>query len=689
MNRNTRSVMVVGVLFILLGFMSCKYYEENTTRYTKNENINLITKEILNDRIEYFNEDDLEKLNNMAEQFLNDKDNNGNMVQANFILGHINIVKYNYEEAIIRLNEAISYFDNTNYGEVTTCIYYELSRAYISIDEYEKSQEAFNKAIKICEENNNMENIIKIKMMRANDVYYKADGLNKAIKLVEENLKLAKEINYKLIEDVYFKLGILYWYADRTVEAVNCKIEALSISEEKDDNRKALKISTDIGIDYLYSGNYSEAIKYFNNVFSYDLEDEYEDSERKAYALLNLVEAYAKVDDYENAKEAYRKFEIVIENQENVKYKEDNKTYMYANIADLQVKEGNALEALNLLDLAKERYNEDDYFSFYDFDIKLAEVYGDAYYKLGNYEEALRYHKGAEKLATERELAYLQVFHNEMIYLDYKAIGDNENTIKYLERNNELRAKLKNRQDTQYSEYLIKEFQEVKNLERISELEEAKEIMMAFIIALIIIMLITIIFTILIFKQNREIGRLNKLFKTLSVTDGLTNVPNRRALDEYLSGNWALYKKTYMPISFVMIDIDYFKKYNDNYGHPEGDKVLERVASSIKKSCRDSDFVARYGGEEFIVIMLNTDKDKCISVVEGIMEKIYNLNIKHGYSGVSDRITLSVGIDTAYIGSIKNHDEYIKNADEALYKAKENGRNNYVHASMIRESYIV
>ena len=174
------------------------------------------------------------------------------------------------------------------------------------------------------------------------------------------------------------------------------------------------------------------------------------------------------------------------------------------------------------------------------------------------------------------------------------------------------------------------------------------------------------VFSSFIYNKNREINRLNKLFRDLSVTDGLTKLPNRRALDEYLAGNWALYKKTHMPISFAMVDIDYFKKYNDNYGHHKGDVTLELVAKTIKESCRNSDFIARYGGEEFTVIMLNTNKYEAINIVKTVRENIHNINIEHKYSEISDIITLSIGITTAYIGSTKDYDEYIKKADDAL-----------------------
>ena len=165
----------------------------------------------------------------------------------------------------------------------------------------------------------------------------------------------------------------------------------------------------------------------------------------------------------------------------------------------------------------------------------------------------------------------------------------------------------------------------------------------------------------------------------MSATDALTQLRNRRALDEYLAGNWALYKETNVPITFVMLDVDYFKKYNDNYGHQEGDKILQQVAAVIKDCCRNTDFVARYGGEEFTIVMLQTDQYGAASLIERIQKKIYDLNIKHEYSEVSDRITISFGVSTAYVGTKKDYNDYIKKADEALYLSKEKGRNTYTY----------
>ena len=258
-------------------------------------------------------------------------------------------------------------------------------------------------------------------------------------------------------------------------------------------------------------------------------------------------------------------------------------------------------------------------------------------------------------------------------------MGNYSEALKYLERNRELNNSTFEERNKKYSKYLIDQLEKNKKIEEINSLKENKANLRITVLILILFIGFIIIYTINVSKKNKEINRLNTLFKDLSVTDGLTKLRNRRALDEYLSSNWVLYKQTHIPITFIMLDIDYFKKYNDNYGHQQGDKALQQVASAIKDCCRNTDFVARYGGEEFTIVMLQTDKQGAISLIERIQKKVYDLNIKHEYSKVSDRVTISFGVSTAYIDTKKDYYDYIKKADEALYISKEKGRNTYTY----------
>jgi len=127
-----------------------------------------------------------------------------------------------------------------------------------------------------------------------------------------------------------------------------------------------------------------------------------------------------------------------------------------------------------------------------------------------------------------------------------------------------------------------------------------------------------------------------------------------------------------------MIDIDYFKKYNDTYGHDAGDVCLRAVADTLSKCItREEDFVARYGGEEFIVVLPNTDMNGAQTVAEKMLERVRRCNIPHRASDIASYVTISIGGTTDVLNNLQHGSNYIKAADKALYESKKNGRNRY------------
>lgn len=135
-------------------------------------------------------------------------------------------------------------------------------------------------------------------------------------------------------------------------------------------------------------------------------------------------------------------------------------------------------------------------------------------------------------------------------------------------------------------------------------------------------------------------------------------------------------------MSILFIDVDFFKKYNDFYGHQKGDNVISSIAKSIKNAIRHMDFVARYGGEEFVVLLPETNAHGAYAVASNIYKAIERLEISHEKSSVSDYITISLGI-TVYQGETEiNKDELLVVADQALYRAKELGRNQIYYQSI-------
>jgi len=176
--------------------------------------------------------------------------------------------------------------------------------------------------------------------------------------------------------------------------------------------------------------------------------------------------------------------------------------------------------------------------------------------------------------------------------------------------------------------------------------------------------------------NHLELKRYRDSLKTLSTIDGLTGLANRRKFDEAIDVEWRRGRRNQTPISLLMMDIDYFKAFNDHYGHLAGDDCLKNVAAKIAEVVRRPyDLAARYGGEEFVILLPDTNSEGAISIARRVQEKIKALNQPHAYSSVADHVTLSIGIATIMPDDSVVSPDLIKYADDMLYEAKNSGRN--------------
>lgn len=173
-------------------------------------------------------------------------------------------------------------------------------------------------------------------------------------------------------------------------------------------------------------------------------------------------------------------------------------------------------------------------------------------------------------------------------------------------------------------------------------------------------------------RANQELDRLVNL-------DGLTQVANRRCFDQVLQQECCRLRREQLPLSFILCDVDYFKCYNDTYGHLAGDFCLQQIAQAIKAAVkRPADLVARYGGEEFGVLLPNTPLEGVFQVAELIRQKVQQLQLAHVGSSVSEYITLSLGLSSLVPTQEESTEVLVRMADEALYQAKKQGRNRVV-----------
>jgi len=177
-------------------------------------------------------------------------------------------------------------------------------------------------------------------------------------------------------------------------------------------------------------------------------------------------------------------------------------------------------------------------------------------------------------------------------------------------------------------------------------------------------------------KAEAILRQANQELQDMATLDGLTQIPNRRKFDDYLAQEWRRLRREGQPLSLIIGDVDWFKHYNDTYGHLAGDDCLRSLAQAMKLALRrPADMVARYGGEEFAAILPNTDAEGAVCVAEGIREAVQKLAIAHAEAGNSAYVTVSLGVATAFPERDRDPEDLIARADRALYAAKARGRN--------------
>ena len=202
-------------------------------------------------------------------------------------------------------------------------------------------------------------------------------------------------------------------------------------------------------------------------------------------------------------------------------------------------------------------------------------------------------------------------------------------------------------------------------------------------IALIIAgLLLSLLFS-LSMQNNAEIKQMRAYFDNMAITDPLTYVRNRRYFDENINRLIESVSRSGGVLTMMMVDLDYFRKYNDTYGYSKGDNCLKIVANVLSQSIKkNNDFVVRYGGKEFLVILPNTDENGARLIAGRLLKNIKDCNIRHEKSDVANCVTISIGAASGGGNNTRSGDDYINKADEALRLSRQNGYDRYTVLSL-------
>lgn len=184
-------------------------------------------------------------------------------------------------------------------------------------------------------------------------------------------------------------------------------------------------------------------------------------------------------------------------------------------------------------------------------------------------------------------------------------------------------------------------------------------------------------------KNHLELKRFRDRLENMAMFDGLTEIANRRRFDDFLDTEWKRAGRNKTPLSIILMDIDFFKPFNDHYGHAAGDECLKKVAKTLANCLeRPADLVARYGGEEFVCVLPETGEEGAGNVAGQLSEAIRAMQVPHEYSKVADVVTMSLGCLTATGDDHMTPTQIIQEVDKLLYQSKEGGRNRVTSATL-------
>ena len=523
----------------------------------------------------------------------------------------------------------------------------------------ENSQKALNYMAQSKEYRNNVDLCWRI----ASIFLENQENNKQGARLLEEYVTNVKGLKAESKVRLYGNIGQLYSIdGDYSVALQYCwrGLELLESSPLIPNRSKYMsKFLAVLGDNAYGLEQYQTAIEYYEQ--SLEIFQKREDDDLLADASLALVNegaAYLELGQHKKVLSVLDELEELI--PKIPESQKDDIQILWGNLrAQLYMNEGNLEQAEYELEAAKELLNTDDVEYSLNKDVYLDYSYARLYKEQGKFDEALELYR---QIVTRSADAGLGLEKNA--YSDMADIYMQENNMNaYIETREQYVEviELKNQQlGTDYMEYSEK----VHQYYSLTEQHQIRKIIIAVISVIGIMILADIVFWLIKWRKK-------------SYTDPMSKLHNREYLTRYMRKNKK--KLAGKPLPLLMMDIDYFKQYNDYYGHVQGDNGIKALAEILAESVRKKDLVIRYGGEEMLVILQETTADCAKDMAERVRKNLADKHISHEKSKVSDRLTVSMGIYTVYYNG-EDIFELIEKADELLYQAKRKGRDCYVCA---------
>lgn len=491
----------------------------------------------------------------------------------------------------------------------------------------------------------------------ANDI----NSRKKIILLLENYIKEAKGLELESSLKIKGFIAIMKMTNKEYGESIYMYYDILSLSEKVKDYDTKAKIQVKsyeyLGNMYFILEDYNSAIQYYEKAIQTPIKNKKENAISKYGSYINRSESYIQLKNYASAEKCS------LETEKIIPYLPKNiavgvKVFRYKNLLLLESGKKDFKKAQEYYELCLKYLKYDKGSAFINSAMYVETAHCEMLYLQGEYEKAIKKLNILLKKDLEEEWGF-DSYINILLLKLYRETNQSE---KYFETGKNLYKIEKEFTGSLKKDYInfIKNSYVLEQMKKQEKISQIKIITLGGFVFLAFISIILGIF------QIKKLSKKN-------FTDALTLVYNRKYMD------FLIKKPLKKPINvaIIMVDIDYFKNYNDYYGHLAGDIVIKKTAYILKKNLRKDDIVIRYGGEEFLLILKNADSEVFKTIYKKIAENLKDENIPHENSPISDRVTISVGVCFKHFEKTLNLEENIKEADRALYISKESGRNRF------------